>query len=79
MMNIQEYFKNLMLNARDDEEMEEAIEIELIMYRVLEENELDFENWAHEEGIDLTAKKMVLGQEIPVLTLWCWDMEEVKG
>ena len=48
MMNIQEYFKNLMLNARDDEEMEEAIEIELIMYRVLEENELDFENWAHE-------------------------------
>ena len=79
MMNIQEYFKNLMLNARDDEEMEEAIEIELIMYRVLEENELDFENWAHEEGIDLTAKKMVLGEEIPVLTLWCWDMEEVEG
>ena len=79
MMNIQEYFKNLMLNARDDEEMEEAIEIELIMYRVLEENELDFENWAREEGIDLTAKKMVLGQEIPVLTLWCWDMEEVEG
>ena len=79
MMNIQEYFKNLMLNARDDEEMEEAIEIELIMYRVLEENELDFENWAHEEGIDLTAKKIVLGEEIPVLTLWCWDMEEVEG
>lgn len=79
MMNIQEYFKNLMLNARDDEEMEEAIEIEMIMYRVLEENELDFENWAHEEGIDLNAKKMVLGQEIPVLTLWCWDMEEVEG
>ena len=79
MMNIQEYFKNLMLNARDDEEMEEAIEIELIMYRVLEENELDFENWAHEEGIDLTAKKMVLGEEIPVLTLWCWDMEEIEG
>ena len=79
MMNIQEYFKNLILNARDDEEMEEAIEIEMIMYRVLEENELDFENWAHEEGIDLTAKKIVLGKEIPVLTLWCWDMEEVEG
>lgn len=75
MMNIQEYFKNLMLNARDDEEMDEVTEIETVMYRVLEENELDFENWAHEEGIDLTAKKMVLGQEIPVLTLWCWDME----
>ena len=79
MMNIQEYFKTLMLNARDDEETEEAIEIELIMYRVLEENELDFENWAHEEGIDLTAKKVVFGEEIPVLTLWCWDMEEIEG
>ena len=78
MMNINEYFDNLIFNSRDEEEMDEIMEIERAMYHVLEDNELDFENWAHEEGIDLTAKKVVLGQEIPVLTLWCWDMEKTE-
>ena len=76
MMNISEYFGNLVKNARDDEELDEIFELESVMYRVLEENELDFENWAHEEGIDLKATKKVCNGEELVLTLWCWAMSE---
>lgn len=78
MMNINEYFDNLFANARDDEEFDEILEIERVMYHVWEENELDFENWAHEEGIDLTARRVVGNSEELELTLWAWDVEEIE-
>ena len=78
MMNINEYFDNLFSNARDDEEFDEVLEIERVMYRVLDTNWLDFENWAHEEGIDLTARRMVGNHEELELTIWGWDMAEIE-
>ena len=72
MMNIREYFDKMMTEALTDEEMDEVIELENTMFHCMEDDELDFESWAHENGIDLNARDALTGEF--VLTLWCWDM-----
>lgn len=69
-MTIREYFDDLYMV----EDFDDAADYEMTIYRCMEEDEDDFTVWAIENGIDLHATTMVMGEEIPVLTLWCWDM-----
>ena len=73
-MTIREYFDNMYDAATTDAEFDEVTELQNVMYNVLVENEDDFTVWADEEGIDLTATEMIMGEEYLVLTTWCWDM-----
>lgn len=70
-MNIREYFENLMLT----EDFDEVMEMEYTIYENWQSDELDFESWAVENGIDINATEEVNGVEILVITLWGWDME----
>ena len=72
-MTIREYFDAMMETATVDE-MDEIFEVEETLFHCYEEDEEDFTMWAIENGIDLTATETVLGEEVPVLTLWAWDM-----
>jgi len=70
-MTIREYFDNM----RETMDWEEVAEIEYTIYhRWMEEDALDFENWARENGIDLTATEEVMGMTILVTELWGMDM-----
>ena len=73
-MTIREYFNNMYDAATTDEEFDEVNELERVMYNVLIDNEDDFTTWAIEEGIDLTATEIIMGEEYLVLTTWCWDV-----
>lgn len=65
-MTIREYIDTL-----DEEERDEIAET---LYHCMEDDFDDFSMWAIENGIDLDATETVLGQEVPVLTLWAYDM-----
>ena len=73
-MTIREYFDNMYDATTTDAEFDEVTELQNVMYNVLVENEDDFTIWADEEGIDLTATEIIMGEEYLVLTTWCWDM-----
>ena len=70
-MTIREYWAALEAEAQDLDELDEVLELERVMYAVLEQDEDDFTVWACESGIDLTAVDEATGEL--VLTLWCWD------
>ena len=72
-MTIREYWDKMYAETTTDEEFDEVVELENVIFRVLEDNEDDFTIWAIEEGIDLDAVEVVMDEEIPVLTLWYWD------
>ena len=63
-MTIREYFETLAEDERDD--------IEETMYAISQDDWDDFEMWAIENGIDLTARDPRTGEYVSVL--WCWDM-----
>lgn len=65
-MTIREYIDTI--------EEEERDEIEATLYACYEDDFDDFCMWAIENGIDINATKTVLGEAVPVLTLWAWDM-----
>ena len=70
MMNIREYFENLyMLAGLDDDNFDEVSELENEVYEMDEE---DFEMWARENNIDLSARDNVTGELI--VTMWSWDV-----
>ena len=70
MMNIREYFENLyMLAGLDDDNFDEVSELENEAYEMDEE---DFEMWARENNIDLSARDDVTGELI--VTMWSWDV-----
>lgn len=71
-MTIREYFDSLTATATADE-MDEIFEMEDTLFHCYEDDFEDFSSWAIENGIDLTATATVMGEEIPVLTLWAWD------
>jgi hypothetical protein len=74
MMNIREYFDNMIHDNMTEEDWDEIYETEQTLYQISEEDPDDFENFCHENGIDLTATVTVCGVETPVVTLWGWDM-----
>lgn len=71
-MTIREYFENMMKDATC-EEMDDIFEYEDTIFNCYEDDYDDFAMWAIENGIDLTATETVLGEEVPVLTLWAYD------
>lgn len=64
MMNIREYIETI-----DEEERDE---IEATLYACSQEDWDDFEMWAIENGIDLTACDPLTGEYVTVE--WGWDM-----
>lgn len=73
-MTIREYFDNMIHDNMTEEDWTEISEIEETMYACYEDDFDDFSMWAIENGIDLDATETVLGEAVPVLTLWAWDM-----
>lgn len=71
-MTIREYFDNI-LNTTDD--FAAYCDAQDELYTLCENEDFDLQAWADEHGVDLTATKLVHGEEIPVVTLWFWDME----
>ena len=67
-MTIREYFEALAQEIGE----EEAYEMELVAYRTMQCDEEDFEMWAIENGIDLTARDEEMDEYVS--TLWAWDM-----
>ena len=67
-MTIREYFEEM---AREIGE-EETFETEMVAYRTMQCDEEDFELWAIENGIDLTARDEEMDEDVSVL--WAWDM-----
>lgn len=73
-MTIREYFDNMIHDNMTEEDWTEISEIEETMFHCYEDDFEDFSMWAIENGIDLDATETVLGEAVPVLTLWAWDM-----
>ena len=73
-MTIREYFDNMVTENMTDEDWDEIYEVENTIYHCYEDDYEDFAMWAIENGIDLEATEVVLGEEILVTTLWAWDM-----
>lgn len=69
MMNIREYFDNLRNLTTNEEEFDNVLELENIVYEMDDD---DFETYCHENGIDLIARDERTGEL--VITLWGWDM-----
>lgn len=68
MMNINEYFQNLYMNTKTEEEFEAVMEEENKVYEM--EN---LEAWAKEHNVDLTA----MGKHgITELQYWAWNFED---
>jgi len=73
-MTIREYFDNMIHDNMTEEDWTEISEIEETMFNCYEDDFEDFSMWAIENGIDIDATETVLGEAVPVLTLWAWDM-----
>lgn len=71
-MTIREYFDNMITPNMTEEDWDELFDLENTAYACYEDDDLDFESWALENGIDLTARDPQTGET--VLTLWAWDM-----
>jgi len=69
-MTIREYFETIYAT----EDFDDAADYERTIYGCYEEDFDDFTMWAVENGIDLTATEEILGETVPVLTAWAWDM-----
>lgn len=70
MMNIREYFENLM----NEMGMDEAMDFEQEVFEWYCNDDERFDKLMEENNIDLKAVKKVLGNVETVLTLWVWDM-----
>lgn len=68
MMNINEYFQNLYMNANTDELFEKVMEEEIEVYEM--EN---LETWAKEHNVDLTVTDE---HGITELQRWAWNFED---
>ena len=68
-MSIREYFDQFLYD------FEFYCMIQEEAYRQIEDETFDLQGWADDCGIDLTITQNVGGEEIPVFTLWQWDME----
>lgn len=73
-MTIREYFDNMIHDNMTEEDWDEISETEETVFNCYEDDFEDFSMWAIENGIDLDATEIVLGEAIPVLTLWAYDM-----
>lgn len=73
-MTIREYFDNMIHDNMTEEDWTEISEIEETVFNCYEDDFEDFSMWAIENGIDLDATETVLGEAVPVLTLWAYDM-----
>lgn len=73
-MTIREYFDNMIHDNMTEEDWTEISEIEETMFAIYEDDFDDFCMWAIENGIDIEATEIVLGEAVPVLTLWAYDM-----
>lgn len=73
-MTIREYFDNMIHDNMTEEDWDEISEVEEIVFNCYEDDFEDFSMWAIENGIDLDATETVLGEAVPVLTLWAYDM-----
>lgn len=73
-MTIREYFDNMIHDNMTEEDWTEIYEIEETMFNCYEDDFEDFSMWAIENGIDLDATETILGEAVPVLTLWAYDM-----
>lgn len=70
MMNIREYFENLM----NEMGMDEAMDFEQEVFEWYCNDDERFDKLMEENNIDLNAVEVVLGGVETVLTLWVWDM-----
>ena len=73
-MTIREYFDNMIHDNMTEEDWDEISEYEETLFHCYEDDFEDFSMWAIENGIDLDATETVLGEAVPVLTLWAYDM-----
>lgn len=73
-MTIREYIDSLTTIDSTAEEEQEAYELEQTLFACYEDDYDDFCMWALENGIDVDATEIVNGEEIPVTTLWAWDV-----
>lgn len=73
-MTIREYFDNMIHENMTEEDWTEIFETEETVFNCYEDDFEDFSLWAIENGIDLDATETVLGEAVPVLTLWAYDM-----
>lgn len=71
MINIRTYFNHLYDEARTEAEWEAVMEYETAIFYDIDD---DFEQWAVEHDIDLTAVDDNTGETY--LQLWVWDMDE---
>lgn len=71
MINIRTYFNRLYDKARTEAEWEAVMEYETAIFYDVDD---DFEQWAVEHDIDLTAVDENTGETY--LQLWAWDMDE---
>jgi hypothetical protein len=73
-MTIREYFDNMIHDNMTEEDWDEISEYEETLFHCYEDDYDDFCMWAIENGIDVEATETVLGEAVPVLTLWAYDM-----
>lgn len=76
MMNIREYFNNLYVQARGNEEQfDEVMELEQQVYDWYCDEDSRWDEFVEQNNIDLDdVANMMDGSQEYVLTLWCWDM-----
>ena len=73
MMNINEYWRNKMVNTNTEAEFDAVCDEEQALYEAWQNDEIDLEAWAAEQGVDLEAVNPRTGNS--ELTHWAWDME----
>ena len=73
MMNINEYWRNKMVNTNTEAEFDAVCDEEQALYEAWQNDEIDLEAWAAEHGVDLEAIEPRTG--VSELTHWAWDME----
>ena len=71
MQNIKEYFNNFYANTHNTEEWEKIDDYEYYVYTMKDD---EFEAWAADLNIDLTAINPNTG--ITYLQHWLWDFDE---
>lgn len=71
MKTIREYFCKKAISTNTEAEFEAVCAEEQALYEAYQNEEIDIEAWAAQNGVDITTTN---AKGVSELTLWCWDM-----
>ena len=72
MITIQTYFDNI----QKLEGLQARFDAEDAAWGLFENDSNDFSDWLKMADIDPDATKLINGQPVKYLDLWCWDMDD---